>query len=383
MIAGAPRLHLLLAVGLAVAIVAEAGLSGRSALAGAAGAVAALALGWVRHHPVPVAAVVLLAFGLVPDATENVLTVLPYLVALAMAGRFGSLRAGGVIVVAAALVLGLNDIDATKSTSHLVGNLVYFGLFSAVLVGGGQLLKYGERREQQLADIARNVELEANERELRAIDEERGRMARELHDVIAHALTVVGVHVAVAKRTDDPQRRAEALDRIEAATEEASDEMRRLVGLLREEPGISGPLPRLARLEDLLAEARGAGLTVRSSVELPTSLSSGLDLVAYRVVQEALSNCRRHAPGSTVDITIRVDRDHLTIAVIDDGPADRHAAPDAVPRGGGHGLVGMRERAALYGGRVDARPRPGRGYEVSVELPLPRHEHDRTATEAS
>jgi signal transduction histidine kinase len=365
------------AVLLAVAVAAEASAADRSSTATVvADAFAALALGWVHEHPVVVASVVLVAYASVPDATEPVLSILPYLVSLAFVGRFASRRQGVVLVVAAALVLGLRDIDAAKSVSHLAGNLVYYTLFSGVIVLGGQLLKYGERRERELAVVARDLDAEAGERERRAVEVERARIARELHDVIAQALTLIGVHAAVARQAlpPDTTKAATSLEVIETATEQAADDMRRLLGLLRGGAEHAQPTPSLHRLEDLVSEASTAGLEVRLDVSLRTPLPPGLELTAYRIVQEAVTNIRRHAPGSTASVRVHADTSQLTIAVEDTGATTKTGTDGTTrPTGSGMGLIGMRERAAIYGGSLDARPIPGGGFRLVATFPVDGH----------
>ena len=371
-----PRRYAVPAVLLAVAVGAEAWAAGLSSATVVADALAALSLAWVRRQPVAVASVVLVAYASVPDATEAVLSILPYLVSLAFVGRFASRHEGLALVVAAALVLGLRDIDAAKSVSHLAGNLVYYTLFSGVIVVGGQLLKYGERRERELAVVARDLDAEAGERERRAVEVERARIARELHDVIAQALTLIGVHAAVARQALPPEtdKAATSLDVIETATEQAADDMRRLLGLLREPSEHTPPIPNLQRIDDLVDEASAAGLDVRLDLSLRTPLPAGLELTAYRIVQEAMSNIRRHAPGSRATVRVHADVIQLTIEVEDTGTTRRTATDrTAAPGGSGMGLVGMRERAAIYGGSLDAGRTPGGGFRLTATFPLDGH----------
>ena len=203
----------------------------------------------------------------------------------------------------------------------------------------------------------------------RAVLDERRRIARELHDVVAHALSVVSVQTqAVRRRLDgDHPREVADLRAIEGNVRDAMGEMRRLFGVLRAE-GDGAPLapqPRLADLDELLGEARTAGLQVKASVALGADpLPAGLDLTAYRIVQEALTNVRRHARAHGVDVDVRREPGALRIAVVDDGQGDAGGEP-------GHGLVGMRERAALYGGTLSAGSgADGRGFRVDARFPL-------------
>lgn len=359
---------------LAGAVAVEASAADLPAFTVTADAVAALALAWVRRQAVLVAVLVLVAYASVPDATEAVLSILPYLVSLAYVGRFASRRAGAAVVVGAALVLGLRDIDAAKSISHLAGNLVYYTLFSSVLVVGGQLLKYGERRERDLAAVARDLDAEAGERERRAVEVERSRIARELHDVIAQALTLIGVHTALARNAlaADEAATGRSLDVIETAAEQAAEDMRRLLGLLREQPDSARPTPDLGRVSDLVAEAVGAGLDVHLDMSLRAPVPAALELTAYRIVQEGLTNIRRHAPGATAIVRLHADSSQLTIAVEDSGAgASTDRSPG--PRGSGIGLIGMRERAAIYGGTLETRRSSDGGFHLIATFPLDRH----------
>jgi signal transduction histidine kinase len=201
-----------------------------------------------------------------------------------------------------------------------------------------------------------------------AVQEERQRIARELHDVVAHALSVVSVQTQAVRRRLDPEqaREAEDLRRIEGTVREAMGEMRRLLGVLRAEGELAplAPQPGLGDLDSLIADARAAGLAVDAAVApRADALPAGLEITAFRIVQEALTNVRRHAHASRVAIDVRPAGELLLIEVRDDGRG-------GTPNGSGHGLAGMRERAALYGGSLAAGPSPGGGFAVRAQLPL-------------
>jgi signal transduction histidine kinase len=227
------------------------------------------------------------------------------------------------------------------------------------------------RREDQ--DRAR----EAVRRQI--VAEERTRMARELHDVVAHHVSVIGVLAAAAKRqlARDPARAAAALASIEDSSRQAVGEMHRMLGFLREEgdTGDLAPPPTLRRLESLTAQL-ATTLAVDVRVEgaerpLPTSV----DLAAYRVVQEALTNTVKHAEATRADVWVRYRPEEVEVEIVDDGsgqpavPADRALAGSRQDHGG-HGLLGMRERVARHGGRLTAGPRPGGGFAVRATFPL-------------
>jgi signal transduction histidine kinase len=212
----------------------------------------------------------------------------------------------------------------------------------------------------------------AGEQELRArwaVAEERGRIARELHDVVAHSVSVMVVQAGAARRSvaANPGQATAALTQIEATGRQALAEMRRLLGLLRDgQDGTAAlaPQPSLAHLDSLLAAAREAGLPVELAVEgEPRQLPAGIDLSAYRIVQEALTNSLKHAGPATATVRLRYGRKALEVQVSDDGRGAR-------TNGDGHGLIGMRERVALFGGVLEVGTRPGGGFQVAARLPL-------------
>jgi signal transduction histidine kinase len=203
----------------------------------------------------------------------------------------------------------------------------------------------------------------------RAAMEERARIARELHDVVAHHLSKIAVQAESARLTT-PGISAEEQQRFEDVAMTARDalgEMRRLLGVLRRDASAGGerePQPGLAQLQELLDEARDAGTTVHFTLSGPTvPLAPGVDLTAYRIVQEALTNVRRHAPGASVEVDLRYEPTSLHIHVRDDGPGPASQA-------NGHGLNGMRERVTMVGGTVRTGPAEDGGFVVEAELPL-------------
>jgi signal transduction histidine kinase len=210
-----------------------------------------------------------------------------------------------------------------------------------------------------------------------AADAERARIARELHDVIAHNVSVMVVQAAAANRVlkDDPAAAGASLSIIETTGREALTEMRRLLGVLRQgEASLSDPQPSLARLPLLIDEMRAAGLPVDLTIEgNVVHLPPGVDLSAYRVVQEALTNVLRHAGPSPTEVAIRYGPTALEIEVCDAGPVGVEQGTEATasPRPvGGHGLAGMRERIALVDGRLEAGVRPGGGFRILARLPI-------------
>ncbi|MER7210190.1 sensor histidine kinase [Streptosporangium sp. NPDC000239] len=227
---------------------------------------------------------------------------------------------------------------------------------------------------EELRDRARRTERarEADTRAARA--EERSRIARELHDVVAHHVSVMTVQASAARRVlaTNPEGAREALSAIEEMGRTAMAEMRNIVGVLRTDasPAERNPQPGVAEIPALVDQMREAGLRAQLWVEgTPGTLPPGVDLAAYRLVQEALTNSLRHAgPTARAWVTVRHEHGQLAVEVEDDGRGlDGGAAPG---EGSGHGLVGIRERVALYGGVLRIGPRPEGGFEVNARFPL-------------
>ncbi|WP_433206615.1 sensor histidine kinase [Dactylosporangium sp. CS-047395] len=238
-------------------------------------------------------------------------------------------------------------------------------LVLAILVIGDQIRR---RREVQheLAEEAERTEL-AQAR--RAIAEERNRIAREMHDIVAHHMSLIAVRAetAVYRIEGVPPAVAEELQAIAGTSREALTEMRRLLGVLRDDSvPLTEPQPTLDELAGLVAEARGAGVRVEYSPAEGIEVPPGVGLAAYRIVQEALSNARRHAAGAPVAIVIFRDQAELRVFVRNEPTG----APPPADGKGGHGLMGMQERAAAIGGTLRAGPAADGGYEVVATLPL-------------
>ena len=199
--------------------------------------------------------------------------------------------------------------------------------------------------------------------------DERARIARELHDAVAHSIGVVVLQARGARKTmqSDPEAALEALDAIEATGTQALAEMRRLVGVLRQaDDGMDlSPPPSLRHLDALVDRVRAAGLPVELTIEgTPIELAPGIDLSAYRIVQEALTNALAHAGPATASVRVRYDEDQLALEIADTGVGARQPDPS------GHGLIGMRERVSLYDGRLETDVRPGGGFVIRARLPL-------------
>ena len=232
-----------------------------------------------------------------------------------------------------------------------------------------------------VADMARvrgeraaEAERAQEEQARRRAGEERMRMARELHDVLAHNISLINVQAGVALHLMDeqPEQARTALTAIKGASKEALGELRSVLGVLRgvDEGEPRDPAPGLARVGALVAGAEAAGLVVRTVTEgEPRPLAAGLDLAAYRIVQEALTNVARHAGARTATVRLAYGETDLVVEVVDDGRG-LGAGATTRPDGTGSGIAGMRERVAALGGELEAGPRPGGGFRVRARLPL-------------
>jgi signal transduction histidine kinase len=223
-----------------------------------------------------------------------------------------------------------------------------------------------------LEERAVRAEAERDARARAAAADERARIARELHDVIAHNLSVMVAQADGGRYVFDtaPEKSRQALTEIGATGRQALSEMSHLLGVLRSDPAAPAfaPSPGVTEIPRLVAQAREAGMHVTHTVEgAAQPVTGGLSVAVYRIVQEALTNVRKHAsPGAAAQVRLRYSTDELLIRVTDDGYGPGPGAP-----AGGHGLAGMHERAAMYGGTVRTGPHPGGGFEVTARLPLP------------
>jgi signal transduction histidine kinase len=217
---------------------------------------------------------------------------------------------------------------------------------------------------------AAQLERERDERARVAVADERTRIARELHDVIGHSISVMGVQAGAVRSVlrEDQQRQRDALLAVERTGRQAVGEMRRLIGLLRpDDDGVADPAPSLRAAESLVGELRDAGLAVRLVLDGDLErLSAGVDLAGFRILQEALTNALKHAPHANVQATVRCTQEELQIEVIDDG----NPAPQSAGEQAGHGLLGMRERVSLYGGELVTGPREDGGFAVRARIPV-------------
>jgi len=250
-----------------------------------------------------------------------------------------------------------------------IGNVLPAVLFYALIFAMGRMVHAHRQRASGQQDRADRLERDQEARAARAVAAERSRIARELHDVIAHSLSVIVVQAAAERRVlpAGQDSTAETLDAIEHSGRQAMTELRRLLGLLRKDDGEPSlaPQPGLSRLSDLVAEICEAGIEVdvRADGDL-AAIPRGLDLSAYRIVQECLTNVIKHARAHRAEVVITCRGRCIDIEVTDDGTA---AGP---PTADGFGLLGMRERVSVYGGTVQAGRRDGGGYRVHARLPF-------------
>jgi signal transduction histidine kinase len=266
--------------------------------------------------------------------------------------RIGGIAAIGVPLIPLSAVVGPEP--------SLVGNAISNALFFA----GAAITGHNVRlRREKRAGEERTVEALAD----RAVSEERLRIARELHDVVAHAMSVVTVQSGVAAHVIDtqPDEAKRMLENIRVTSHEALDEMRRLLGVLRGTADLA-PAPSLRDVEELAASLRASGVPVSVLITGDRlDVPGGVDLTAYRIVQEALTNVLKHAGPSSATVSVEYGPGVVVVEITDDG---RGAA--AIPTGeSGHGLLGMRERVAVFGGDLVAGPRPGGGFGVRATLP--------------
>jgi signal transduction histidine kinase len=276
-------------------------------------------------------------------------------------------------LAATAAALAVHDVR--DPYIHGASDAIFAPAFAAVGFALGRALHGRGLRARVLADHARRLERERDQQTRLAVAEERARIARELHDVVAHSVSVMVIQALAGKSIldNDTDGARQVFATIESTGQQAMAEMRRLVGLLREhEHHQREPQPGLAQLPELIEEVARAGLTATLDTEgPPLDLAPGIDLAAYRIIQEALTNTLKHAGPCRVQVTIRYRQRMLELEILDDG----HAMTNGARRRheGRHGLIGMRERVELYSGDLHAAARPNGGFAVRARLPVDAH----------
>jgi len=325
----------------------------------------AVALIWRRTLPLltPTAVLVLFLFAWRSERTDVVDTVsqvLVWMLGAFAAGAYGTTRRA---------LIGLASWVAVSTVwLALWGEDLADLAFELVLVTTPWVAGVAVRiRSEQAAGADRRAAAAAD-RAARAVADERARIARELHDVVAHAVGMMVVQAGAASQLldRDPVRARQSLDAVQQTGRLAVDELARMLGLLRSQDETTSPLPSLSRLTELISDLRRAGTSValRSDGDLD-DLPAALDVTAYRILQEALTNVVKHAPGTTAHVRVQRSADHLELEV-----CNAQVAGGPVQGGTGHGLLGIRERTAVFGGHLDHGPTADGIYRLHVWLPL-------------
>jgi signal transduction histidine kinase len=333
----------------------------------AAAGLAYASLAWRRRHPLVVCGAIYGTWVFANLALSEVEPLqLPLVSALVASYAAGAYTSGRQALAAPFVIAaGMNAVVVTFE-EQVFTDFVFPTAFAMLAWLAGRGVRTRTRLTEELHEAAVQAQ-EAHEHEVaRAAAGERRRIAREMHDVVAHSVSVMVVQAGGARRIldRDPKRAVEAAAHIEDVGRAALTEMRRLLGVLHHSDE-RAPQPTLRELDALVERTRAAGLPVSLTVEgEPRSLPAGMDLAAYRVVQEALTNAIKHAGAAPTEVTVRWEPAHLELEIVDNG------APAANGRGGGHGLVGMEERVRLYDGELRAGRRQGGGFEVVARLPL-------------
>jgi signal transduction histidine kinase len=325
---------------------------------------------WRRRYPLvcaTAAGLVLLVVSMRLGVPDDALTV-PLLILFAVCfslGRYVPSWWGAVAV--AGLNLSLHWSDGVVVPP--LDDVLWAGTLFFAPYGIGRLVHAHDRQGDQLADQARQLVVEQRQVAERAVADERRRIARELHDVIAHSISVMVVQAGAARELlgRDEEGVASSLDEIQRSGRAALGETGRLLGLLREEPATDvEPQPSATDIPRLVEDFRGSGLDVALDLDGSTDgLPAGLDLSLYRIVEEGLTNALKHTPGTKVAVHYRRTADRVEVELTSAASRESSRIPS-----GGHGLVGMRERAAVFGGSVTAGPTADGGFLVSARLPL-------------
>ena len=300
--------------------------------------------------------------GLVPNNFIVTLAGLAAVVLLATRPDRSQAFAGLAIGIAVTAVVVHNN------PSGVVGNFVFVSLLLSAFWVAGFTLGRRVLEAETARERADRIEREREDQARLAVAEERARIARELHDVVGHAVSVMTVQAAGVRRLLKPEqeREREGLLVVEQTGRDALAEMRRMVGVLRsldEAPALE-PQPSLEHVHKLVEQARSAGLPVELRVEGdPVQLPAGVDLTAYRIVQEGLTNATKHSQAEHAEVLVRYDDGHVEVTISDDGRGGGGGEK------GGHGLVGMRERVSVYGGELEVGRRPEGGFALRARLP--------------
>jgi len=323
---------------------------------------------------VPVGAILLWAAVLIVMAA---LLTNPYGLTSAFIGLFvypyavGAYAEGKRVLIAVpAIWLSLTVMTLANET-FVWGDIFFPSTFGTMFLIAGRAVRNRARLTAELHEAALRADEKRDAEALRASADERRRIAREMHDIVAHSVSMMVIQAGGARRIleRDPARAAAAAELIERTGREALREMRHLLGLLHAEDHRAdyAPQPTLLEVDALVDRVRGAGLPVTLSVEGDRpELPAGLDLAAFRVIQEALTNAVKHGGGAATEVRVRYANDAVEVIVTDSGKG----VMDMRLGGSGRGLAGMRERVRVYGGELHAGPHRGGGFEVHARLPL-------------
>ncbi|RKN51079.1 sensor histidine kinase [Micromonospora endolithica] len=328
-----------------------------------------------RRYPLPVLAVVTgtAAGSILAEQARGPFVLTVALAAYTVATRTDR-RTAVVAGAASALVTGAAAV-ATLGISWWDPAAVVLVLWFGVAVAAGDAVRSRRAYVAVLEERARRAEQTREQEARRRVAEERLRIARELHDVVAHHIALINVQAGVAGHLlrEQPDAAEEALGHVRAASRTVLDELGTVLGVLRRDEETDAPVepaPSLNRL-DALVEGFATGQPVRWTVAgQPRPLPTAVDVAAYRIIQESLTNAHRHARGAAVAVRLRYDAAGITIEVRDDGVGSAPDGPGGTP-GAGMGLLGMRERAESAGGTLTAGPHPGGGFLVRAQLPAP------------
>jgi signal transduction histidine kinase len=369
-----PGLAAALLVGLLVELSVLDGVEHRAVVL-ALGAVAGLALllvqpRWPFAGPLLATAAIAAAPAIDPEGIENAAT--PFFAILLAAWCFGAYNPPRLALVGLGTLLAATTFVSLSFPDFAATDILWIGGFVTAGWLAGFAVRHQAGQTQRLRELAARLKEQQEERAEEAVEAERARIARELHDVVAHHVSVMTVQAGAVRRllTPDQERQREALLSVEETGRKALTEMRRLLGVLKENGGDQraplAPQPGMATLDTLLGQVREAGLPVEMRTEgRPVELPPGIDLSAYRIVQEALTNALKYAGPARAWVVVRYGDGDLELEIANDGGTDAMEAD-----GGGRGLVGMRERVAVYGGELESGPRPGGGFAVRARLPI-------------
>ena len=375
----------LLAVGLTVTLVLElslgANITGPFWANYVLGVVVTGAVAWRRPWPVWALAaqlsVLLVSNAAGGDLTENPFA--PFLSVIVVMYGVGSYAPLGWSRFGVAIgVIGVVLIDLVGNSNDDVGSYIGTILLAILLPwAAGRAAKEWAQRALELERVNAALKAEQEQRSLLAVADERSRIARELHDVVAHSISVMVVQAEGAKRMmeRDPRRAQSALEQIEGTGRAALVEMRRLLGVLRKEGegAVRTPQPGTQTLDMLVHGAQEAGLDVRVAIEgHRKTLPAGVDVSVFRIIQEALTNSLKHAGPTRADVLLKYDDHAIEVEIVDGGIVNGYDPPDVDPDNPQHGLLGMKERVSLYGGEIVTGPcEDGRnGYRVWARIPL-------------